>query len=214
MRVIATNISAPKTVTWRGKNILTGIYKQPISDLIHLGIEDVRNDAVIDRKHHGGEYKACYLFGANYYSDWKAKYPNLEWNWGMFGENLTMEYLNEEELKVGAIYSIGSALVQISEPRQPCFKLGIRFNDQNVMAQFIQYGHPGTYVRVLKEGKVGTGDIMELIEAGPNSLSISQYNTLLNQRKKDRSLVELALENPEIRPSKREFFEKYLQKNP
>ena len=179
MEVISTNIAKPRTVLWRGREIQTGIYKEPTETPIFLGKEDVKNDSVIDRKHHGGEYKACYLFGADYYEDWKMKYPHLDWDWGMFGENLTVTDLKETELKIGAIYQLGEALVQVTEPRQPCYKLGIKFDDQDVILKFLEYAHPGTYIRILEEGKVTKGDRLLLKKDGPNSLTVAQYNTLV-----------------------------------
>ena len=210
MEVISTNIAKPRTVLWRGREIQTGIYKKPTETPIFLGKEDVKNDSVIDRKHHGGEYKACYLFGADYYEDWKMKYPHLDWDWGMFGENLTVTDLKETELKIGAIYQLGEALVQVTEPRQPCYKLGIKFDDQDVILKFLEYAHPGTYVRILEEGKVTKGDHLLLKEDGPNSLTVAQYNTLVNQREKDKDLVALAIANPSIRAAKRALLEKHL----
>jgi MOSC domain-containing protein YiiM len=210
MKVISTNIAKPRTVSWRGREIQTGIYKEPIKEPIFLGNEDVRNDTVIDRKHHGGEHKACYLFGADYYDDWKQKYPKLDWNWGMFGENLTVEGLNENMLQIGAIYELGDALVQISEPRQPCYKLGIRFGTQKVIVDFLEYGHPGTYVRILKEGLVSKDDMLQLKKAAPNALTVAHYNTLVNQKGKDKELVRLAVTNTSIPQVKRDLFQKHL----
>lgn len=177
---------------------------------IFLGKEDVANDTVIDRKHHGGEFKACYLFGADYYGDWKKKYPELDWNWGMFGENLTVEGLEENQLQIGAVYNLGEAVVQITEPRQPCYKLGIKFGAQKVIVEFLEYGHPGTYVRILQEGNVAKGDTLKLQKAGPNALNVAQYNTLVNQKIKDKELVSLAVTNDSIREEKRELLKKHL----
>ncbi len=210
MQVVATNIGQPKTVLWRGRKIQTGIYKQPVEGPIYLGKEDVQNDTVVDRKHHGGEYKACYLFGANYYPAWQLKYPHLDWDWGMFGENLTVDNLHENELQIGAVYNLGNAVIQITEPRQPCFKLGIKFGTQKVIVEFLEYAHPGTYVRILEEGEVRTGDMLALQKAGPNSLTVAQFNTLVNQREKDKSLVALAIENKCVREVKRKMLQKHL----
>src|SRR6056300_334029 len=94
LRVVSTNISEPKMVKWRGKNVKTGIFKYPVSSGIYLESEDVRGDAVVDRKYHGGVDKACYLYSADVYGEWKAKFPNADWSMGMFGENLTLEGLD------------------------------------------------------------------------------------------------------------------------
>ncbi len=211
MKIIATNLGNSTTVIWRGREIQTGIYKYPVAGPLRLEKEDVAKDTVIDRKHHGGEFKACYLFSSDYYGDWKAKYPHLDWDWGMFGENLTVSHMDENQLFVGAIYKVGSAKVQITEPRQPCHKLGIRFGDQKVIKEFIDYGHPGTYVRILEEGLVRTGDEMLLEKSAPNSLSVAQYNQLVNSRDKDLELVRLAVDNDSIREKKRKVLKKLLK---
>ncbi len=210
MKVIATNLGQSKTVEWRGREMQTGIYKYPVDGPLRLEKEDVAKDTVIDRKHHGGEFKACYLFSSDYYDDWKAKYPHLDWDWGMFGENLTVSHMNENHLFVGDIYQVGSATIQITEPRQPCHKLGIRFENQGVINEFIAYGHPGTYVRILKEGLVNKGDELILQESAPNPLSIVQYNRLVNSREKDLELVKLAVDNDSIREKKRNALRKLL----
>jgi len=210
MKVIATNIGKATTVEWRGRNIETGIFKYPIEESLLLKKEDVANDTVIDRKHHGGEFKACYLFSSDYYDDWKEKYPNLKWDWGMFGENLTITNLNENKLFIGDVYKLGEALVQITEPRQPCHKLGIRFENQKVIQEFITYGHPGTYIKILEEGLVKVGDSMLLKKSLNNGLTVQQYNILVNSRDKDLELVRLATENQGIRAKKREALKKLL----
>lgn len=152
--------------------VQTGIFKYPVGK-IQLGASDVEKDQVIDRKYHGGIDKACYLFSADVYDYWKNQYPELEWDWGMFGENITIEGLDESQMMIGATYKIGDAIVEVSQPRQPCFKLGVRFNTQKVLKDFIAAEHSGVYVRVIKEGTVTAGDELILINQG-ESLSIRE----------------------------------------
>ena len=163
MRIISTNIGKPTTILWNGKHEQTGIFKYPVAKALDLGKTDVENDTVIDRKHHAGINKACFLFSADPFPYWKEKYPQLPWNWGMFGENLTVQGLDESVIRIGDIYRIGTALVQISQPREPCYKLGIRFQDQAILKRYIDHGYSGTYVRILEEGQVSNGDAVELI---------------------------------------------------
>lgn len=174
MKTLSTNLAKPQTVVWRGKNVVTGIYKHPVEEGIFLGVEDVKNDAVIDRRYHGGTDKACYLFSADVYPYWQKLYPDLDWGWGMFGENLTVEGLNEANVNIGDIFKIGEAAIQVSKPRQPCFKLGIKFGTQKVLKQFIAHNRPGTYVRILTPGKVVAGDTIERIEAYPIAFSVQE----------------------------------------
>ena len=173
MKIISTNIGEPKTIEWNGKMVQTGIYKYPVEKPIFLGLEDVEDDHVIDRRYHGGIDKACYLYSADHYSYWKKFYPDLEMPWGMFGENLTVEGLQEAEINIGDIFKIGEAVVQATQPRQPCYKLGIRFGDQKMVKQFVDSGFAGVYVRVLEKGFVHAGDEMVLVE---KKVSLSVMN--------------------------------------
>lgn len=210
MKVISTNIGKPTTFKWNGKEEQTGIFKYPVDEPLFLGETDVKKDTVIDRKHHAGEHKACYLFSADHYSYWKHLYPALKWDWGMFGENLTVLGMDESQMRIGDIYKIGTALVQVSQPREPCYKLGVRFDDQNILRQFIQHGYPGTYVRLLEEGKVSTDDEIQLVEQSENSLTVKQCFDIIMARKKDLKLVQLAVDNPSLPEYKRERLKKYL----
>ncbi|QIA07464.1 MOSC domain-containing protein [Draconibacterium halophilum] len=178
MKIISTNIAKPKTIEWNGREVTTGLYKYAVGKGISLGKEDVQHDHVMDRKHHGGIDKACYLYAADHYNYWKKLYPNLEMPWGMFGENLTVEGLNEKEINIGDTYKIGEALIQVTQPRQPCFKLQFRFDNNNIVRQFIDSGFSGVYVRILKNGHVKPGDVIQLIDK-KQALSIHEVYTLL-----------------------------------
>ncbi len=154
MEIVSTNIAKAVKINWRGQNVQTGIYKSPTKQPIYLGKNEVKGDTVSDRKVHGGEYKACYLFSADQYDYWQKLYPNLEWTYGMLGENLTVSGLDEKQIQLGDIYKLGEALVQITQPREPCYKFGVKFGTQKVLKQFIDHGYPGAYVRVIEEGYV------------------------------------------------------------
>ncbi|MDO6492632.1 MULTISPECIES: MOSC domain-containing protein [unclassified Cellulophaga] len=210
MKVVATNLGKPTKIQWNGKEEVTGIYKYPTTTPLQLLSTDVINDTVIDRKHHGGIDKACYLFSADVYDYWKNIYPNLDWNWGMFGENLSVEGLDETTLRIGDIYKIGTALVQVSQPREPCYKLGIRFGNQQILKQFIDHNRPGTYIRILKEGSVQTGDVFKLIEQSTNKLTIQDFYKLLYAKEKNKETIKLAVSNMALPEKKRIHLSKYL----
>ncbi|GGD43793.1 MOSC domain-containing protein [Muriicola marianensis] len=201
MKVISTNIGQPTSFTWNGRTEKTGIFKSPVSHPVLLDLEDVKGDTVTDRKHHGGVFKACYIFSSDNYPYWKDRYPELEWNWGMFGENITIEGLDEANLLVGSTYQLGSALVQITIPREPCYKLGYRFGDQKIIEAFIEHGRPGTYLRVIKPGKVSTGDLFQLVDKKEDSLSIANLFSLLYSKEKDPDILSRAL-NCEFLPQR------------
>lgn len=210
MKVISTNLGAPTTFMWNGKEEQTGIFKKPVSESLTLSINDVVNDTVIDRVHHAGVNKACYLFASDNYPYWKKLYPEQEWDWGMFGENLTVEGLDESKIRVGNIYKLGTALVQVSQPREPCYKLGIRFGTQDILRQFIGHNKPGTYVRILEEGQVKTGNNLELQEQSKNALTIQQFYELIFMREKSKEILSLFMSNPSVPQYKKERFKKYL----
>ena len=174
MRVISTNISDPKTIVWNGEEEQTGIFKKPVEGGIYLGETDVEKDAVVDRKYHGGVDKACYLFSADVYDEWKLKFPEADWSLGMFGENLTVEKLDEREIYIGDHYQIGDALVEVSEPREPCYKLGVRFGTQAVLKPFINQPHCGVYVRVLNPGRVKVEDEVILVKRHQQDFSMAR----------------------------------------
>jgi len=210
MKIISTNIAKPTIIEWRGQKVETGIYKYAVESPIFLGTADVVNDHVIDRRYHGGSDKACYLYSADHYPFWQNKYPNQDWKWGMFGENLTISGLNESEIRIGDRFRIGNAEVQVTQPRQPCFKLGVRFGDQSVVSDFWTLPYPGVYVRVLSQGEVQSGDEMILIERDPESLSVSQVFSIFHHNCSDLKLIQKALAEPFIAASCFRDIEKFL----
>lgn len=165
----------------------TGIFKYPVDHPIHLGETDVVSDQVVDRLHHGGKDKACYLYSANNYSFWKEKYPSLDWDYGMFGENISIEGMDEANLYVGDVFQIGEAKIQISQPRQPCYKLGIRFNTPKIIKEFINSPYPGAYVRVIENGNVNIGDGMKLIERSNIQVNLAELFSLIYHGKVEHS---------------------------
>ncbi|MDW3195669.1 MAG: MOSC domain-containing protein [Cytophagales bacterium] len=205
MKIISTNIGNPTTVTWKEKEVTTGIFKYPVAQPIFLEATDVKDDHVIDRKHHGGIYKACYLYGANHYPHWKALYPELDWNWGMFGENMTVDACDEENTFIGSIYQVGSAKVQVAQPRQPCFKLGIRFNDQEVLKHFINDTRSGIYFKILEPGEVREGDEFRLVEADSTGITVAQIFQMLFRKLSDRQVIEKAVEHQALPAGLREY---------
>lgn len=209
MKVLATNISKPTEIQWNGKSEITGIYKLPVDGPIRLEMSIVADDTIANREVHGGPHKACYLFSSEQYPFWKERYPQLNWNWGMFGENLTLEGMDEAEMRIGDIFSIGEALVQVSQPREPCYKLGIRFGSQNILKEFIEHAYPGTYVRVLREGRVSTGQAVVLQERSANPLTVKQCFELIVSADKSPELLEWAVQNLALPESKRDKLSKY-----
>jgi len=195
MNIKSVNISSGDIVKWKGKTLTTGIFKKSIKS-ITLDKKDVLNDHVIDRRYHGGIDKACYIYGANHYDYWKNIYPNLTFIDGMFGENITIYNLDESKIMIGDIYRVGGATVQVTQPRQPCFKLGIVFKSQQIIKQFKSANYPGIYVKILEENTIKPGDSMELIERMHNSVSLLDVWHLLYDKNIDNDYIEDVLNIP------------------
>lgn len=179
MKVVSVNRGEAITVNYQGTEVKTGIFKYPVDEPIYLGETDVVNDSVVDRRFHGGLEKAVYSYSLDHYPFWKELFPDLEWDNGMFGENLTIEGLDESKMFIGSVYQVGNAQIQVCQPRQPCFKLGIRFKTQSVLRPFVNELKSGVYFRVLKPGSAKSGDELELLKGEPNSPSISEVYQLM-----------------------------------
>lgn len=178
MLVKSVNVGEKKVINYKGKMVETGIFKSPVKGFIFLGKEDVVNDAVVDRRYHGGIDKAVYAYAENHYEYWKQLYPGLDWKYGMFGENLTISNLEETEIYVGSQYKLGEAIIEVTQPREPCSKLGIVFGTQKVVKQFWNSTKSGVYFKVLQIGNVKTGDELILLKKAVNTPTIADvYET-------------------------------------
>lgn len=195
MKVISTNIGSEKTIEWRGTSITTGIYKEPVEGPIYLDFFAVKSDYINNKEVHGGIDKACYCYSEDYYDYWKSLYPDLNWTFGMFGENLTVSGMDEAEIMIGDIYKMGESVVQVSQPRQPCNKFAAKFRATELISQFIDFEHPGVYLRVIQQGYVSVGDDMKLDLRNERALSVRQIYQLLYSKKDvvDKKLAEVAL---------------------
>lgn len=203
MKVVSVNIGSEREVSWRGKTVKTGIFKEPVNVPIFLGKEDVVDDKVVDRKYHGGIDKACYIYSADCYPFWKEKYPEVAMNFGAFGENITIEGLDEKNIKIGAIYQIGEAKVQVAQPRQPCFKQGIRFGTQKIVKDFLNAPYSGIYLRIIEEGKVTIGDEMIPVEIPCGGISVADVHSLFTANKHNKLLMKMAIKEPFLSESYR-----------
>jgi len=194
MQIISTNIGRIREVSWRGQKITTGIFKEPVNEPLFLGKMGINKDEVADLKHHGGSDKACYLYSADCYPYWKKRFPGQDLNWGIFGENLTVEGLDEGTIKIGEVYTIGKTVVQVSQPRLPCYKPGIRFESEKIVKQFLDSPYPGVYLRVIEEGYVKKGDKMELFKSNDPGMTVRDVYSLFSSNKKNTDMKARACE--------------------
>ena len=211
MEIKSTNAAEPTTFIWKEAEVTTGIFKKPTGTPIFLSTNNVVGDEISDRIHHGGYYKACYLFSAEEYPFWKKQYPDLDWTWGMFGENLTVTNYNPHQVFLGDVYRVGEALVQISQYREPCYKLGYKFGDQKVIQQFIDRGNGGTYLSILEEGEVNVNDPFILVNRLEKSITVAALFELVYAEIKDPDLLKIASLSNALSPKKREWFASFLK---
>ncbi len=178
MKLISVNCGLPKKVIWHGTSVTTSIYKEPVSGRVALRTLNLDGDRQSDLTVHGGEYKAVYCYPTEHYEYWKAELPGSALPLGVFGENFTVEGLTEDTVYIGDRFSVGSAEVVVSQPRLPCYKLGIRFGSDDMVKRFLASGHTGFYLAVLREGEVGGGDEITLLSHDPKSIPISAITRL------------------------------------
>jgi MOSC domain-containing protein YiiM len=169
-RVISINVGLPRIVEWAGRTVQTSIWKFPVEGPVHVAPLNLAGDEQSDLSVHGGIQKAVYVYPSEHYTYWKAALNDEGLSWGVFGENLTTEGLLEDAVRVGDRFRIGSAEFVVTKPRQPCFKLGIRFNRMEIIREFLESKRTGFYLSVLSEGEIQKGDRIEYLErnfAGP-----------------------------------------------
>ena len=194
MRVISVNVGLPVDVVWQQEVVSTGIFKDPVSGLVPIRQLNLDGDAQADLVLHGGRDKAVYAYPSEHYSFWQQELLHRELKWGSFGENLSTEGLWETEVCVGDEYRIGTARLIVTQPRMPCFKLGIRFGDMQMVRRFLASRRSGIYFAVLEEGEVQAGDAIERVRRDPVGLKLSELLTLILNRHPEPSLLRRALD--------------------
>ena len=185
MKIISVNVSVVKAIEHNGKTVDTGFFKMPVQERVEVGQINLDGDQQADLKNHGGVDKAVYAFAADHYDYWETELGMSSMPPGQFGENLTIEGLLETQCMIGDRYSIGELVIEVSQPRVPCFKLGVRFNDKSMPKRFISNGQTGVYFRVIETGSVAQGDSLNLIYRESNSISVHElFNAFYNDTDK------------------------------
>ena len=163
MRVLSVNVGLPREVLWRGKPVTTGIFKEPVAGPVPIRSLNLDGDRQADLRVHGGWDKAVYAYPSEFYALWRSERPELSLSWGQFGENLTTEGLIDGDVNIGDRFRVGTAELIVTQPRLPCFKLGIRMGRDEFVTEFLERGLLGFYFAVAREGEVRAGDpIVEL----------------------------------------------------
>ncbi|HEX9544880.1 MAG TPA: MOSC domain-containing protein [Pyrinomonadaceae bacterium] len=212
MKLISLNVGLPRIVEWNGDPVATGIFKEPVPGPVTLRTLNLDGDRQADLSVHGGVSKAVYVYPGEHYEFWKKELPAMRLPYGMFGENFTTEGLSEDSVHVGDRFRIGKAEVMATEPRLPCYKLGIKFGRADIIRKFLQSRRTGFYFAVLQEGAVRAGDEIELISRDANNIAISDITRLYAFEKDDLATLRRAVKLEALSQSWRGYFQKQIQK--
>lgn len=174
MKVLSVNVGLPREVPSGRTRVLTSIFKSPVQGRVAVVGNNLVGDQQSDLSVHGGPNKAIYAYPSEHYGFWRDQLPDIELTWGVFGENLTTEGLSEETVHVGDHLRIGSVEVVVTQPRLPCFKLGIRFNRPDMVKRFLASRRSGFYFAVINEGQLGAGDAIDVLSSHPNAVTIRE----------------------------------------
>jgi len=212
VKLISVNVGLPREIAWKGKSVTTGIFKAPVNGPVALRRHNLEGDGQADLSVHGGPTKAVYVYPARHYDYWRGELGQSELTWGSFGENLTVDGVDEETVCIGDEFRVGSARVVVTEPRTPCFKLGIRFDREDMVKRFLESGRSGFYVGVIDEGLVQAGDPLERIAEHPVGLRVTDVTRLHTTEKTDEALLRKAISVTVLPESWRRRFEHQLEK--
>ena len=227
MKLVSLNVGLPREVTWHGMTVSTGIFKQPVNGRVALRQLNLDGDRQADLSVHGGKYKAVYCYPLQHYEYWKKELPGHELPLGVFGENFTMDFgpkdvpprsndpaSPEDTIHIGDRFSVGSAEVVVTQPRLPCYKLGIRFQMDDMVKRFLASGRSGFYLAVTREGEVEVGDEMTPLSQDPNAVPVSAITKLYIAKRystEDLILTRRALGVAALPESWKEYFRERLQ---
>ena len=210
MKLLSINVGLPREVEWRGKFVRTSIFKAPVPGRVRVMRLNLQGDQQSDLSVHGGADKAIYAYPSEHYAFWRKEFPGLDFPWGAFGENLTTEGLLEDKVQVGDRFRAGSAEFIVTQPRMPCFKLGIRFNRPDMLKRFLRSGRTGFYLAVLREGDVAAGDAFDLVAQDDNHVTVADVVGLYTADAANQELLRRASELSALPESWRQYFRERL----
>ncbi|MCZ6649563.1 MAG: MOSC domain-containing protein [Acidobacteria bacterium] len=211
MNLVSVNVGLPREVTWKGKTVTTGIFKVPVDGPVALRRHNLEGDQQADLSVHGGPSKAVYVYPSQHYDYWRRELEDSELAWGSFGENFTVDGVDEETVCIGDVFRVGSARVVVTEPRMPCFKLGIRFERADMVKRFLKSQRTGFYFGVVDEGLVQAGDRLERVAEHPGGLRVADVTRLYTTERKNKALLRKAISVEVLPDSWRGYFKHQLE---
>lgn len=210
LRVESVNVGRPRAVLWKGQEVLTSIFKEPVAGRVAVRRLSLEGDEQADLKVHGGPAMAIYVYPADYYAFWREQFPELEVSWGMFGENLTIWGLRDNTVHIGDQLQVGSAHLVVTQPRMPCYKLALKFGRDDILKRFFQSGYSGFYCAVLQEGEVAAGDLVRLLHHDEHQVTVRDIVRLERKSYYDVDLLRRAVAVEALPQDWRDSFMKRL----
>jgi MOSC domain-containing protein YiiM len=211
MKIISVNVGLPQLVLRNGEPVWTGIFKEPVARRVMVRTLNLDGDRQADLTVHGGPEKAVYVYPSEYYDFWRQQLPDLDLPWGMFGENLTTTGLVDTQINIGDKFRVGTAEVMVTQPRMPCYKLGIRFGRTDIIKRFLASERTGFYFSILKEGEVGAGDEFELLVKNASGVRVVDVTRLYSSDTENVDLLRRAIATEALPNSWREYFRKRIE---
>lgn len=212
--LISVNVGMPKNVSWQGKTVFTGVFKDPVTGPRHVGKLNVDGDGQGDLAGHGGEQRAVFVYQLDSYRYWEQELGRNDFVHGQFGENFTIEGPSDDEVGIGDRYQIGTAVFEVTQPRVTCYRVGIRLNDPRIPALLVSHRRPGFYFRVLEEGEVQAGDEIMKLASGPEAMTVAEVDGLLYLPGHQRQQLLRALRIPALSPGWQASFQALLAGEP
>ncbi len=210
MHVVSVNVGLPREVLWKQRIVSTGIFKEPVAGRVKVRRLNLDGDRQADLSVHGGPEKAIYVYPADYYPAWRKELPEMDIPWAMFGENLTVEGLRDDTVHIGDQFRIGSTLVAVTQPRMPCYKLGLRFGRDDILKRLLVSRRTGFYFAVLEEGDVATGDPIILVKRDEHAIPVTEITRLYVSNKREIEALQRVVTLETLPESWRDFFQERL----
>jgi MOSC domain-containing protein YiiM len=212
MKILSVSVGLPREVAWQGKVVTTGIFKEPVKGPVMLRALNLDGDGQADLTVHGGVTKAVYAYPSEHYAFWRTELPAVDLLWGMFGENLTTEGLLDDAVYIGDRFRVGETELMVTEPRMPCYKLGIKFGRADIIKRFLASRRSGFYFAVAREGMVSAGDALELIGREQQEISVADITRLYAFEKDDVKALRRAIEVDALPENWKGYFQRQLEK--
>jgi len=206
MKIVSVNVGLPQNLTWRGETVRSGIVKIPVEGPILIRRLNLDGDGQADLSVHGGVTKAVYAYPAQYYPDWREELDRADLSWGSFGENLTIEGLDEDAVCIGDVFRVGGAVLAVTEPRMPCSKLNARFQRADMGKRLMRQVRTGLYFGVQEEGPVQAGDAVTRLSAHQDRLAVADVSRLYTTERNNKGLLAKAVSVETLPSSWRNYF--------